>query len=541
MTTRFCLNIALVTLVVAVSACGRGPEPAQNADAETVLRRGNGGEPGTLDPTRADDAHAFNVLGDLYEGLVTRAADGSLQPGAAASWQHDKTRRRFEFTLREDARWSTGEPVTADDFARGLRRLADPATNAPFASLLAAVSGFDAVQAGDAPPSALGVMARDARTLVIALDAPGHTLLDTLALPVAAPMHASMADGTGFADPERFVGNGPYRLASYRTNDRIRIEANPYHRDASRLGYCHIEFLPVVNPATEVTMYRAGELDLTQTLPPQQVATLRERMPDAVRIAPQLGVYFMAFDTTEPALASRDLRRALSLAIDRPALTRMLGRGEQPAWQLLPPGLLASTATNDPAQLSDDARRTQAREALRQALGDAPAPTLRLVFDAGDVHERIALAVADMWRDVLGIETALDKREWAYFLETRGNRADWDVMRYAWFADYPDAASFLSMFETGSEHNLPGFELPAYDEALSNARMAANDTAREQALRTAAQAFDAAYAVAPLYYFVSKRLVRPGLSGYEDNLLDRHPSRYLTPAGAAPAGCPAAD
>ena len=519
-----------------LTSCG-GPadDPSQEPSLRT-LTRGNGGEPGTLDPARATDIHAFNVLGDLYEGLVIIDSDGEITAGVAARWETDAGLRRFEFELRPDARWSTGEPVTATDFVRGLRRLVDPQTNAPYANLFANISGFAAVQAGDAPPSALGVRAEGPRTLIIELDAPGHTLLDVLAMSVAAPVHTTNAADGGFDDPARFVGNGAYQLASYRRNDRIALIANPHHRDAARLGYCRVEYLPVVDPTTEVTMYRAGDLDMTHSLPPQQVAALRERLPDAIRIAPQLGTYFLALDITEPALANRDLRRALSMAVDRQALVAMLGRGEQPAWGLLPPGLV-DDARYGWAGLEDAERRTQARATYLRALGDAPPPELRLVFDAGDVHERIALTVSAMWRDTLGIETVLDKREWGYFLDTRQRRTEWDAMRYAWFADYADAASFLGLFREGSEHNLPGYSDAGFEAALDRARAAATADARAGALSEAALRIDDAYALIPLYHYVSKRLVHPDITGYADNLLDRHPSRHLAPRAVPDRGC----
>lgn len=536
MTSRFTFFLVITVIWSGLASCGGESQGTARDAASRTLARGNGGEPGTLDPARAVDIHAFNVLGDLYEGLVTIGSDGAITAGAAARWQADVTLRRFEFELRADARWSTGETVTAADFVRGLRRLVDPETNAPYASLFANISGFASVQAGDAPPSALGVRAQGPRTLIIELDAPGHTLLDVLAMPVAAPVHASNAVAGGFDDAARFVGNGAYQLATYRRNDRIALTANPHHRDVGRLGYCRIEFLPVVDPVTEVMMYRAGDLGLTHSLPPRQVADLRKRLPDAVRIAPQLGTYFLALDLTEPALANRDLRMALSMAVDRHALVAMLGRGEQPAWGLLPPGLVDDDAYPWHT-LGDAERRDQARTALQRALGDNDVPELRLVFDAGDVHERIALTVSDMWRETLGLETTLDKREWGYFLDTRQQRSEWDAMRYAWFADYADAASFLSMFREGSEHNLPGFADASFEAALDRARAAATSGVRAGALSDAATRIDDTYALIPLYHYVSKRLVRPDITGFTDNLLDRHPSRFLAPEGASERGC----
>ena len=534
------LRAGVVALVLAVAVLLPGCAPDDrgagvHADRDT-LRRGNGREPGTLDPARAVDIHAFGVLDDLYENLVSFSVDGRIVPGAAARWTHDANRRRFEFQLRADARWSNGDAVTADDFVRGLRRAVDPKTNAPYATMLADLQGYDAVRSGRAPATALGVHAVDPATVAFDLAGPGHTLLQVLAMPVAAPLHASMVDGNGFDDPGEFVGNGPYRLAAYRKGDRIRVEANPYHRAASDLGYCAVEYIPVQVPATELSMFRAGEIDITHTIPPAQLPTLRRRMPGAVRIAPMLGVYFLAFDTTEPPLASAPLREALSLAIDRPRLVALLGRGEQPAYGLLPPDLAADATDDDWATLGDEERRARARRLLREALDGRAPPPISLVYDAGDIHERVALAVAEMWRDVLGVETRLDKREWTYFLDTRERRGEWDAMRYAWFADYADAENFLEIFRAGSEHNLSGFADSDFDGLLAAAAETGDGALRAQHLAQAAERVRASHAIAPLYFYVSKHLVRPGIEGFVANALDRHPSRFLRPTHAPRSG-----
>lgn len=526
---RAALIAVLVAGALPLPGCERQPA-AVSPEAPIVLRRGNGGDPQTLDPARADDVHAFNVLADLYEGLVITGPDGDLVPGAAAGWEVSNDGLTYTFRLRDDGRWSDGRPVTAADFVAAIRRAVEPATNSPYASLLHVIRGAAAITAGDPGTHDLGIRAADAQTVIVELVARTPALPAILALPVAYPLPpGSDRDDGRYSDPAHFVGNGAYVLSDWRPGDHLRLVRNPLFRAADSVPIDVVEYHAIADPVTELNMYRAGELDITFTVPAGQVPRLRASMADELRIAPTLGLYYLAFDLTEPPLDDGELRRALSMALDRETLVGLLGRGEQAAYGLVPPGMgQYDAARYDWRDLPDDTRRERAREAYARAgYGPSRPLGLRLVYDTGDVvHETLAVAVAAMWRDVLGVDVELDKREWKYFLATREHRAEWDVMRFAWTGDYAHPRTFTGILHSESPQNLPGYASERYDRLLE-AAAAADPSEQLERLAEAERAMLGDYPIVPLYFYVSKHLVAPAVGNFRPDAMDRQPTRYL--------------
>ncbi len=503
--------LAVLAAIVAASAGCQG-ESGRPAEAATVIYRGNGGEPGSLDPALAEDVHAFSILADLYEGLVTQSADGSLEPGVAKSWSVSEDGLIYTFFIRDDALWSNGERVTADHFVYSFDRVTAPASTSAYAFLLDPIEQYVAI---------------DESTLEIRLAEPAPHLLALLSMPVAYPVPAVDSDAESFVNPDRFVGNGAYRLVSRDVGGAIRLQRNPHYRGAVAID--EIVYLPIVDPLSELNMFRAGDLDITHSIPTGQIDAVRESMPDAVRIAPSLALYYLAFDLTEPPLDDGRLRQALNMAIDRQQLVEIIGRGERPAFGIVPDGIAdyegVGFAWRD---LTDEERIAQARRLYNDAGYDETKPlALKYTYDTGDIHEKIALAVSSMWRDALGIEVTLEKKEWQYFLDTRDQRSEWQVMRFAWFGDYNHASTFSNIFRSRDEQNLPRFSDPRYDELVAAASRERDPARQAERLAEAERLLLDEHPVAPLYFYVSKHLVAAGIGGFEHNALDRHPSRFL--------------
>lgn len=527
------IRLVILALLISVGLIGYScTDQADSVDgegAQQVLRRGNGAEPQTLDPARADDFHSFHILADVYEGLVASAADGSLIPGVAEHWDVSDDGRTMRFTLREDARWSNGDAVVAGDFVRAIRRVVDPATAAPYATLLESIENFGAVRSGSADSSELGVEAVDERTLEIRLDQPTGHFMSILAMAVAYPIHSSVTPDT-LGDPETFVGNGAYVLVARQTLGSIRLRRNEHYWDADNVSIPEVEFLPIEDETSEMNMYRAGELDITYTIPPASFGMLKETIPDEVRVAPRLAFYYMAFDLTQPPLDNPALRRALSMAADRRQLVELIGRGEPPAYGFVPTGVANHVAAPyEWQELSDNERIARAREAYAEAgYSDENPLTLKLTYDASSIHETIAVAVSGMWQDALGVVIELDKREFRWMLDIRDQRDEWDIMRFAWLGDYNDPMTFLEIFRSDSPQNLSRYANSDYDELLDQALVELDPARRLELMTEAEQMVLSGYPVAPMYYFVSKHLVSPNVGGFEYNSLDRHPSRFLT-------------
>jgi oligopeptide transport system substrate-binding protein len=495
-----------------------------------TLERGNGPEPSTLDAHRCPEVACANVLRDLYEGLVAEDARGALIPGLAERWTEAPDGRSWTFRLRSDMRWSNGEPLDAVQIVASFRRAFAPATAAPFAGHFDAIANAAAVQRGERPPEALGVAAPDARTVVFRLTR-RVDLPRLLTLPTAYPVYlpALAEHGAQHTRPGKLIGNGAYRLADWLPQAMITLERNAHFREPAPIP--RVRFHVTEDASSELKRFEAGGLHITETVPPQPLPQLRARFGDQLRISPYLGSFWLGFNLTQPPFKDDPkLREALSLAIDRDILTRhVTALGEQPAFGLVPPGVADYT----PASLGWSRAQQFQREALaRRRYAEAgysaskPAE-IELRYNTSTPHRRLALAVAAMWREVLGAKVRLRNEEWKVFVGNRRQRAITQVFRGGWIADVDDARNFLDNFRAGSAANWTGYADPGFEALLDAADAAPSLAARSQKLREAEARLLSAHAILPIYFYTSKHLVRPEVEGFEANALDRHPSRFL--------------
>lgn len=505
---------------------------AFGAQADT-LRRGLGAEPDSMDIHQAQGLPAFQVLRDLGEGLLTYDAAGELAPGAALSWEIEPGGINYRFRLREGAQWSDGQPLTAMDFVRAWQRALAPATQARTGALMTPLRNAAAVMAGSASPESLGVAASTPFELVVTLEAPTPWFLEVLAHPVSFPLPPSttVAYQAGEADaPALRPANGAYRLVEWVPNAHIRLSRNERFHAAHSVATGRVDYLPIDDASAELSRFRAGDLDLTETIPAGRFDWIRENLPEALRISPYLGSFWLGINLSKAPLGEdAGLRRALALAIDRDTLVRVvMGAGEVPAWGIIPPGLPGYQAAHSPSRnLDQQAREDQARQLYRRAGFDADRPLrLELRFNTSPTHRRMAVAVAAMWKQVLGVDTELIHEEWKVFVNTRRLGALTEVFRGGWIADYADPTSFLDLFRSGNPLNNTFYANHDYDHLLERAASLSGGQ-RMQLLQQAETLLIRDMPVIPLYYYVSRHLVSPRVRGYHDNVRDVHLSRYL--------------
>lgn len=496
-----------------------------------MLERGNGPEPDSLDPARAQGLSAHQVLRDLYEGLVIEDRMGALLGGAAQSWEARGDGLSYRFLLRPDLKFSDGSPLTAADFVTALNRALDPQTGAPYATLLLPIAGAKRRLQGE--PAALGVLAVDATTLTIDLDQPCPDLPARLSLPLASPVRLPPAGqpSTG----RTLLGNGPYRLRDWQPGAWVELEANPHWRDAGTLAIRRVRFHVTEDAAQEARRFAAGELHLTETIPPQPLAVLRARFGPALRIAPSYGTFFLGLNLSRPPFAGAPgLREALGLAIDRELLVRLVtGAGEQPAWRLVPPAADAFVRT--PARAAALAR---ARQLYAAAGYHADRPLqVELRYNSSSQNRRLMLAIAAMWREQLGVRTRLRHEEWRVFVRNRRAKVLTQVFRGGWNADLVDPLNFLETFRSDSPLNATGFADAGFDQLLAAAQQSLEPASRAALLARAEAQLLGQWPIIPLYHYASRHLVDPRLEGFHDHPLDHHPTRWLrwrTDSGPSP-------
>ncbi|WPP04959.1 peptide ABC transporter substrate-binding protein [Methylocella tundrae] len=517
-------------LMVALLLCLGGA-----SHAEMVWRRGALGDPGSLDPHKATTLIENNVLEDLFEGLVSRDAHGALVPGVAESWSVSQDGVVYVFRLRPDAKWSNGEAVTADDFVFAFRRLMAPRTGAPYASILYTLKNAEKVNKGEVAPEALGVRALAEGRLEITLERPTPYFLEQLAHFTAKPLHRKSIEafGADFAHPQHLVTNGPFTLQKFIPNDSIVLVKNPHYHDADEVALDREVFIPLEDRSAALRRFMAGEIDSYDEVPVEEIAFVRKNLGEALRISPNLGACFYAFDTRRAPFSDVRVRQALSMAIDREFLAgRIWGGVMSPSYSFVPPGIASYGAPAEVSWkgLSLAQRREEARRLLREAGFGEGGKTLdvEIRFNNSGSHRATAVAIADMWTTI-GVTTRLIGSDAATHYALLREKPSFDVARMSWYADYPDAQNFLFLGESGNQGlNVASFSSAAYD-ALMRKASGEGDPARRSAILHEAEALllkEQPYLV--LMDYRSSDLISPKLRGWEPNALDVHPGRYIS-------------
>lgn len=509
-----------------------GGETGTERAAAQILRVGNGAEPQTLDPHRAEGVPESNILRDLFEGLVGEAPDGKLVPGAAESWTISADGLVYTFTIRETARWSNGEPVTAGDFEFGLRRTVDPATLSVYSSVLFPIVNAEAVVDGALPPEELGVRAVDERTLEIRLNNPTPYLLGLLTHSTTYPVYPpNVAEhGERFARPGTLVSNGAYRLSDWVVQSHVRLARNPNYWDDASTEIDEVWYYAIENPDAELKRYRADELDITDGLPYNQLTWVRDELGDELEIAPWFGSYYFGFNVTRPPFKdAKALRTAMAMAIDRDILTeRVTGAGEIAAYGWVPPAAGYTGQQPEWAAWTQTERNAEARRLYAEAGYSADNPLrVEVLYNTNENHKRISIAIASMWKEVLGVETSLVNQEWKVFLDTKNRREDTQIFRAGWIGDYDDAYSFAQLRHSKNAQNDSGYASAVYDDLLDRAARELDADKRIALLEEAERVLLEDLPIIPIYFYVSKHLVKPWVGGWTPNVMDRHPKKHF--------------
>jgi len=524
--------LTLLMLALLAAGCGdRAPDGSRVADEGVTFHRGNGAEPATLDPHRAEDSASFEILRDLYEGLTTGTVEAKVVPGTAESWDVSPDGLTWTFTLRADAAWSNGDPVTATDFVAGFRRTVDPATASTYAQVLFPVKNAGAVNRGDLPPEALGVSAPDGRTFVVELAAPTPYFLSLLTHSATYPLHrASFAvHGEDFVRAGNMVSNGAYALDEWAVNSFVRLRRNPYYHGAENVQIDTVYYYPIEEHSAELQRYRAGELDFTQSVPNNQYDWIQANLGDELHVTPYLSTYFFVLDLTERPFDDARVRQALAMAVDRQTLVeKVLGGGQQGAWGLVPPGVdNYASAEYEWRDWPEERRLAEARRLYREAGYSADNPLeARILYNTSDNHRKIAVAVQEMIRSALGADITVVNQEFKVMLETRKEPSRWEILRYGWTGDYNDPYTFLEIFRSDSPQNPAWYANPEFDRLLENASEEVDMDRRARLLRDAEQLLINDYPVIFAYFYVARHLVKPWENGYRANIMDHNYSRH---------------
>lgn len=463
---------ALLVSSISLSYAAEVPSGTVLAEKQELVRHIKD-EPASLDPAKAVGLPEIQVIRDLFEGLVNQNEKGEIVPGVATQWKSNDN-RIWTFTLRDNAKWADGTPVTAQDFVYSWQRLVDPKTLSPFAwfAALAGINNAQAIIDGKATPDQLGVTAVDARTLKIQLDKPLPWFVNLTANFAFFPVQkANVESGKEWTKPGNLVGNGAYVLKERVVNEKLVVVPNTHYWDNAKTVLQKVTFLPINQESAATKRYLAGDIDITESFPKNMYQKLLKDIPGQVYTPPQLGTYYYAFNTQKGPTADQRVRLALSMTIDRRLMTeKVLGTGEKPAWHFTPDVTAGFTPEPSPfEQMSQEELNAQAKTLL-SAAGYGPQKPLKLtlLYNTSENHQKIAIAVASMWKKNLGVDVKLQNQEWKTYIDSR-NTGNFDVIRASWVGDYNEPSTFLTLLTSTHSGNISRFNNPAYDKVLAQA------------------------------------------------------------------------
>ena len=524
----------LLAVSIFISACSSGEEPTtpepeepttgEEQTGEKILRTNNSSEPGSLDPALAQGTHESWILNNLFEGLMKHDSTGQIVPGMAKEYTLSEDDLTYTFTLRDDIKWSNGDPVTAQDFEFAWKRALDPELAADYAYQLYYIKGAEAYNSGEGTVDDVAVKALDDKTLEVTLESPTAYFLDLCAFYTYYPVNKAVAEANPdwAKDPSTYVSNGAFKLKSWEHNAKIKLAKNENYYDKDNIKLDGIDFDIIEDENTAWQKYEGGEYDILVTLPQAVVAQLKAENNPELQIGADIGTYYFNLNNEKVPFTNKKVRQALVYALDRQTIVDKIAQGGQiPATGVVPPGLLDENGedyretTGDFIGYDLEKAKTLLAEGLAEegmTVEDFNAQGFVLLYNTSEAHKKIAQAAQEMWRTNLGIEIGLENVEFQVKLD-REKAGDYDISRAGWIGDYSDPMTMLDLWYTDGPFNDAGYSNPEYDRLIDIAKSTADQKVRFDAMREAEAILMEDLPIVPVYFYTQPYAVKPYVTG----------------------------
>jgi len=526
----------ILLLTTALTGCGSkggnsGKTPDNGADSGSDGKAEGftidvqvGPEPETIDPNMNTAVDGASLINHVFEGLMKLDKEGNIVSGAAESYEVSTDELVYTFKLRDNAKWSDGEDLTADSFVYSWQRLADPATASEYNYMIDMVQNANEIMAGEKDKSELGIKAVDSKTVEVTLNVATPYFLEICAFPATYPLRediVSAAPDTWYQEPATYIGNGPYVVDTWTHQSMIVMKQNPNYYGVAELGPETINFHLIEDYNTILASFENGEILFGDNLPSEEI----ERMTGkGLYTEGQLGTYFLCLNNEEEVLKDAKVRKALALAIDRNYIVKSVSKaGEQPADTFVPTGLSDTDNTKEFHEVSKkwwsvDPADYEANVAeAKKLLGEAGYPdgkgfpSIELMINPG--HEARAEAVIYMWQQELGITATISSQDWAVFSQTRTD-GNYEIARHGWLADYNDPISFLDMWVTGGGTNDAQYSNAEYDKLIAQVKASSDRKERIKLMHQAEEILAEEVPIIPLYFYTDLYLKSDKLEGF---------------------------
>ncbi len=534
---KFWLLLVTLLTVVVLAACtanedaGEEPEEKDNdkveeTSDEKILRLNNDEEPTSLNPSIGFDALSWEPLNNLMEGLTRLDEDSVVGPGVAEEWEVSDDGLTYTFYLREDANWSNGDPVTAEDFVYAWKYMLDPETASEAAFLAYFIKGGEAFNSGEGSADDVAVSAIDEKTLEVVLESPTGFFLDLLTNPAFFPINHKVAEENPewHSEADTFVANGPFMLESWEHDKEMVFAKNAEYWDAANVKLDKVHFAMVNDTNTQYQMFESGELH-TADIPPELSDELIDG--DNVFIGDYGGLEFYRFNITKEPFQNKKIRQAFSYAINRDDIAEYVVKNRvEPAYGFVSPGFIDPSGedfrdVNGDLVSYDPEKAKQLLEEGMEEEGYDELPPVVIDYNTSDLNKAVAETIQDMLKENLDIEVTLENQEWNVYAEAQIN-LELHFSRSSFINDYYDPVNFLESFITDSYMNRTGWSNEEYDELIAKGKSEADEEKRWEALYEAEKLLAEESVVVPIRYYNTVVLEADGVSG-----ILRHPVGYF--------------
>ncbi|BDG32403.1 peptide ABC transporter substrate-binding protein [Parageobacillus thermoglucosidasius] len=520
MKKTFASIFALLLLVSAVlTGCGSkgtsGDGAGKNIKQEITLNAMS--EPPSLDPALASDTTSGWVIDHLFEGLYTKNQKGEPVLGAASDVKVSEDGKTYTFTIRDDAKWSDGDPVTAQDFEYAWKRVLDPKTGSPFAFYMYYIKGAEEYNKGKGSADQVGIKALDDKTLQIELNAPLSYFDKLLTMWTFYPVKKSLVESNPkwAAEAKGYVSNGAYRLTEWKHNSEVVIEKNQHYWNKDTINMEKVTWKMVNDATTYYQMYKTGELDLIATLPTDAVA--QEKNNKEYKVVPYFGTYMFMFNVAKEPFNNVKIRRAFAMAIDRKAIVENITKsGEKPAYAFVPYG--ADTPDGDFREVGGayfEENVQEAKKLLQEGMkeeGWSTLPEVTLIYNTAENHKKIAEAVQEMLKRNLGVKIKLANQEWKTYLETTA-QSNFQMARMGWIGIFVDPTVILDYYLGDSPNNRTNWVNKQFDDLMAKAKVEQDDKKRYELLHEAEKILMTDLPFIPVYFYSQNYLTSPKFKG----------------------------
>lgn len=518
------LMLSLIILATGFTGCSSSSQKtaeSSGSKAPQKLVYNLGAESASIDPAINDSVQGMDVITANFEGLTRQDENGNIKKGVASDWKISDDGLVYTFTLRDNAKWSDGQAVKAQDFEYAWKRALDPKLGAVYSSFLTDyIKNAAEYYAGKANWEDVGIKVKDDKTIEITLINPTPFFLQLLASNVFMPVRKDMVE----KDPEKwtqsgdtYIGNGPFQMVKWTHNDSIEFKKNTNYWDANNVNLDSLTFVMVNDASSALTSWENGEIDVIESVPSSEIPRLISEKK--VTMFPYLSNIFVYFNNTNKVLSDVRVRKALQLAIDRDAIINAVTKsGEKPAYAFVSYGIKEPDGTTEFRDKGGDLFKADVEQA-KKLLADAGYPDgkgfpqITYLYNTADTNKMIAESLQEQWKKNLGIDIKLENIEWSVFLDRRRKQHDFDMARGSWVGDYVDPMTFLGMFQSNSPFNDAQYKNPAYDEIIQAASVEKDPNKRSDLMHQAEKIIIDDAVIAPIFFPYYKEYIREGVKG----------------------------